>query len=143
MSFLAAYAYNASENDLKLEEYAIDLYEKASSFGNFESDSILALYNIFVKNDEKKGLEYIKELSRKHEGVGNFYLGIYYVLKKNDYEKGVILMKPAKDNKFYYALKYPLSLDQPIDNEKLRKEVENIKNAILEKREMSNVVFQL
>ena len=52
-------------------------------------------------------------------------------------------MKPAKDNKFYYALKYPLSLDQPIDNEKLRKEVENIKNAILEKREMSNVVFQL
>ena len=143
LGFMAGYAYNVSENDPQLEEYAIYLFETASRFGDNESDTFLGLYNIFVKNDDQKGIEYINKISENHEGVKNFYLGIYYILKKNDYEKGIELLKPAKENNFYYTREYPLSLNQPIDNENLRKEVENIKNVILEKQDVSNIEFGL
>ncbi len=136
--FMAFYAYKVSENEPKIEEYALSMLKDLSERGCNEADNILGLVYAFEKNDTKKGLEYLEKSIKTNEVEGNYYLGLYYILKEDNKEKGLALLRKAKEANYY-----PLSdinLDEPKDYESLKNILEKVKDEIVVKEDM-NVEF--
>ena len=134
MGFMAAYAYSVSDKNQRIEDYSIYLYEKASNFGDIESDVFLGLYFNFIKNDTSKGLQYFNKVMKKSENVGNLCFAIHYILKEKNYEKGIDLLKKLQAKNFRSVMK--INLEDPINYESIQKEMENLKNVYLEKKDM-------
>ena len=136
--FMAFYAYKASANEPKIEEYALSMFKVLSERGCGEADSMLGMIYTFEKNDTKKGLEYLEKSLKTNEVEGNYYLGLYYILKENNNEKGLALLRKAKKANHHSLRK--INLDEPIDYESLKKILEKEKDELVEKEDM-NVEF--
>ena len=65
-------------------------------------------------------------------------MGIYYILNENNNEKGLTLLRKAKEANHYSTRK--INLDEPVDYDNLKSIIEKEKNNLVEKKDM-NVEF--
>ena len=132
--FFGLYAYMASENEPKIEEYAYSLIKEASDLGSVEADCFLGISEIFLKNNEKKGLEYLEKAFKNNKEYTSYYLALYYFLKVKDNEKGLSYLKLSKN--FMHNLK-DLNLDEPVDYENIISFLEKAKEDEFKKEDLS------